>query len=148
MSSYISLKYNQADNGMIKLFILTSWPKSKSEIPSLEWFWSSNAISLLTERLVVFGTYWSCSPSSTSITGCLPFFIIISCRLSCTVGLQKGRNINFNVYWNQLFRTTVTKACRRVVHDADFCEKIQMTKINYRYQVLLKTSLVSQKPWL
>lgn len=111
MSSNVFSEMQASSHSVIKLFILTSWLKSKFQIHSPEWFWIPKGILILTERLVVFGTYWSCSPSSTSITGCLPFFMIISCRLSCTTGLQKGRHINFNVHRNQLLRTTVIKSC-------------------------------------
>lgn len=138
-SSNTSLKCSPAGSCMIKSLISTSWPRSSSQPPCLEWFWSSISFLVLTERLVVFGTYWSCSPSRTSITGCLPFFMIISRRLSCTVGLQKRKGIHFSVLCNWLCRTTVTKACRRVIYDVGFRGKVQNIKINYCHQVFLKT---------
>ena len=48
---------------------------------------------VLTDKSVLLGTNWSCSPSSTSITGCRPFFIRIFLS-SCRVGLREETYFN------------------------------------------------------
>lgn len=121
-SSNTSLKCSPA-GCMISITCFHSLPKKLSPASCPERFWSSVSFWVLTERLVVFGTYCSCSPSRTSITGCLPFFMIISRPLSCTVGLQKREDINLSVLCNWICKTTVTEACRTVTCDASFCGK-------------------------
>lgn len=53
--------------------------------------------SLLTDKNVSFGTYCCCSPSNTSITGCFPFFIIISDFSSIMTGLKNKYVYRLNV---------------------------------------------------